>query len=315
MIMKAVALKGFGGVENLVEVDIPVPEPSDNEVLIEVKAIGINPIDVKTRKGKGLAEMLKDFDPLIPGWDVSGKVVRIGKQVTSFRRGDEVFGMVNFPGHGMTYAEYVVAPASHLALRPKCISHEEAAAASLAALTAWQILKYKAGIRNGSAVLIHAAAGGVGHYAIQMAKYLGASVVGTASSENRDFILDLGITRHINYRVDQFEDILQDIDFVLDTIGGDYIDRSLEVLRPGGTIIAIPSDASADVAEKAAAKGMKGFKFRVSSNGDDMVEIAGLLEKGLVRSVVSRIFSFKEIREAHQHIESGRTRGKIVVRL
>jgi len=313
--MKAIILKGFGGVENLVEADITVPVVSDNEVLVKIKAIGINPVDIKTRSGKALAGRLKDFKPLILGWDISGTIIETGKSVSTFKKGDEVFGMVNFPGHGMAYAEYVAAPEAHLALKPANISHEAAAAASLAALTAWQILKEKVRIKSGDRVLIHAAAGGVGHYAIQMSNYLGAYVVGTASGNNRDFILSLGAAEHIDYEKQRFEDVINDIDFVLDSIGGDYIDRSLNVLKPGGTIISIPSGASENITDKAGAKGMNGYPFSVRSNGENMKEISDLLQKNIVKSHISKTFSFDEIQSAHLQIETKKTIGKVVVTL
>ena len=313
--MKAIILKDFGGVENLVQSEIPVPEISDNEVLVNVKALSINPVDIKTRSGKGLAGRLKEFNPIILGWDISGVVTETGKAVTSFKKGDDVFGMVNFPGHGKAYSEYVAAPEAHLALKPQNISHEEAAAASLAALTAWQILKEKANIESGDKVLIHAAAGGVGHYAVQMAKYLGAYVIGTASGQNKYFVMSLGAKEHIDYEKQRFEDLVTNIDFVLDAIGGDYIDRSLKVLRPGGTIISIPSGAAESVTEKAAAKGLNGYHFMVHSNGENMKEISALLKKGIVKSHIFKIYQFNEIQGAHLQIETKKTRGKIVVSL
>ena len=313
--MKAIVLRGFGGVENLESVEIPVPDISDNEVLVKVKSFSINPVDIKTRLGRGHASRLKEYNPIILGWDISGSITKAGKSVKSFKEGDEIFGMVNFPGHGKAYAEYVAAPESHIALKPFNVSHEEAAAASLAALTAWQLLKEKSGIKPGYKVLIHSAAGGVGHFAVQMAKYLGAYVIGTSSARNRDFVLSLGASEHIDYEKQSFEDAVKDLDFVLDTMGGNYIDRSLLVLRCGGTIISIPSGASESVREKAKALGMNGDTFRVQSNGKDMKEIADLLQMGTVKSQVSKIFGFDEIQAAHQQIETGKTRGKIVVTL
>ena len=222
--------------------------------------------------------------------------------------------MINFPGHGKAYAEYATAPANHVAVKPGNISHEEAAGASLAALTAWQILKYKSGIGKGSAILIHASAGGVGHFAVQMARNMGASVAVTSSAANRNFVLGLGAIQHTDYEKDNFEDMLHYFDFVLDSVGNDYIDRSLKVLRPGGTIISISSGASEDVVGKAAAKGMRGYNFRTSSSGEDMKEIAGMLESGNLKSVILGVYSFDEVRDAHLQIESGKTRGKIVLR-
>jgi NADPH:quinone reductase-like Zn-dependent oxidoreductase len=311
--MVAFILKDFGGTENLIKAVVPLPVVRDNEVLVKVKAISINPVDIKTRLGKGQADRLKDFKPIILGWDISGIVAETGRLVTSFKKGDEVFGMVNFPGHGKAYAEFVSAPEEHLALKPDIVSHEEAAAASLAALTAWQILKEKATIKPGDKVLIHAAAGGVGHFAVQMARYLGAYVIGTASGINRDFVLSLGASEHIDYQVQHFEDVLNNMDFVLDTIGGEYMDRSMNVLKPGGTIFCIPSGACENIAEKAKARGFNGSTFRVHSNGENMKEISDLLQKGLVKSYISKRYSFDEIPSAHLQIETGKTKGKVVV--
>ncbi|HRP54620.1 NADP-dependent oxidoreductase [Agriterribacter sp.] len=312
-LMKAIVLHGFGDTGNLVLEEAPVPLITNEEVLVKVKSAAINPIDAKTRSGKGLSGMLKDETPLILGWDISGIVTETGESVTAFKKGDEVFGMVNFPGHGKAYAEYVAAPAAHLALKPLNISFNEAAAASLAALTAWQSMKAFTSIQKGQKVLIHAAAGGVGHYAVQIAKYSGAWVAGTASVANRDFVLGLGADKHINYNAAPLEEQVSDIDFVLDTLGGESIDRSIGVMKKGATIISIPSGMNEAVGEKAAAKGMHGYAFKVKSNGNDMKEIASLLEKGIVKSHVSDVFSFADIAKAHAQIETGRTKGKVVV--
>jgi NADPH:quinone reductase-like Zn-dependent oxidoreductase len=309
--MKAIILKEFGGTENLIIGEIPVPEISENEVLIKVKAISVNPVDVKTRKGKGVAGIVKDFDPIILGWDISGIVT--DSKSSRFKNGDEVFGMVNFPGHGKAYAEYVAAPADQLTLKPDNISHEEAAAATLAALTAWQNLVDHAKIKSGQRVLIHAAAGGVGHYAVQIAKNMGAYVIGTSSAENRDFVLSLGADEHIDYQAQRFEDVIADIDFVLDTIGDDNIDRSIKVTKPGGTVISIPSGLNEAVKENAKAHGVIGYNTMVKSNGDDMEKIADLLKDGRMKSYISQIFSFDEMDKAHQLIESGKTKGKAIV--
>lgn len=313
--MKAIILDGFGGVEHLVQQEIPKPVIKDNEVLIQSKAISINPVDVKTRAGKGMAGPLKEFQPIILGWDVSGIITEIGKDVTGFKVGDAVFGMVNFPGHGKAYAEYVAAPADHLALKPAKLSHEEAAAATLAALTAWQGLVHHAKIQAGQRVLIHAAAGGVGHFAVQFAHQLGAYVIGTSSAENRDFVLSLGADEHIDYKARRFEEAVSDLDFVLDAIGGENIDRSLEVIKPGGTIISIPSGLNELVTEKATAKGINGFAFRVKSSGDDMKILAGQLADGKLKARVFKSFPFDQMAEAHLQVETGKTAGKVVVTL
>ncbi len=313
--MKAVVLKDFGNVDNLTIKEIPIPTILANEVLVQVKAISINPVDIKTRTGKALAEKLKGENPLILGWDISGIVTEVGSAVTSFKKGDEVFGMVNFPGHGKAYAEYVAAPATHLALKPKNISHQAAAAATLAALTAWQAIVTSAKIKAGQKVLIHAAAGGVGHYAVQIAKHLGAYVIGTSSSRNKNFVLDLGADEHFDYQKQRFEDISNSIDFVLDTIGGENTNHSVDTAKKGAIVISLPSGLSEDVAEKAKAKGVNAYFLMVQSNGEDMKSIAHLLQAGKIKSHIMNIYTLDQIAEAHLQIETGRTQGKIVITL
>ncbi|WP_448633198.1 NADP-dependent oxidoreductase [Pedobacter panaciterrae] len=232
-----------------------------------------------------------------------------------FKEGDEVFGMINFPGHGKAYAEYAAAPASHLALKPANVTHEEAAAATLAALTAWQALVDHAKIKKGDRVLIHAAAGGVGNYAVQIAKHIGAYVIGTSSAAKRDFVLSLGADEHIDYTSQAFEDATGNIDFVLDAIGGENIDNSLKVMKKGGTIISIPSGQNDAVAEKAKAQGMIGYPIMVQSDGEEMKKIAALLESGAVKSHVSQVFDFDQMKAAHLSLETGKTQGKIVIKV
>ena len=309
--MKAIILKDFGGVEQLELTELPTPVIGEGEVLVQVKAISINPVDVKTRAGKGAAGKLKGENPMILGWDIAGIVTE--SKAEEFEAGDEVFGMVNFPGHGRAYAEYVAAPADQLALKPGAVNFESAAAATLAALTAWQAFSDHGRLRAGQRVLIHAAAGGVGHFAVQIARHTGAYVIGTASAENRDFVLGLGANECIDYKAQRFEEVVKDIDFVLDAIGGEYIDRSLQVIKKGGTIVSIPSSANAGVQEKAKAKGIFGATMMVQSSGEDMQHIAQLLGDGALRAEVSKVFPFEQMAEAHLAVETGKTRGKVVV--
>jgi len=309
--MKAIILKDFSGADQLQEVELPVPGINDGEVLVQVKAISINPVDVKTSLGRGAAGSFKDADPKILGWDMAG-VVKESKSPL-FEAGDEVFGMVNFPGQGKVYAEYVAAPADQLAEKPNNISFPAAAATTLAALTAWQAFSDHSRVRAGQRVLVHAAAGGVGHFAVQIAKHAGAYVVGTASAVNRDFVLGLGADVHIDYKTDNFEELAKDMDFVLDPIGGENIDRSLKVLKNGGTIISINSGANENVEEKAKAKGMKGIKMLVQSSGEDMQNLASLLEEGALKPEVSILLPFEKMKDAFAQVASGSTRGKVVV--
>jgi NADPH:quinone reductase-like Zn-dependent oxidoreductase len=311
--MKAIILKEAGGPENLVLRDIPMPVLKNGEVLVKVKAISINPVDVKTRKGLGLYNSLKQDEPVILGWDIAGEVVQRGEDVTTLEEGDEVFGMVNFPGHGKAYAEYVAAPAGHLAEKPELISTQEAVAGTLAALTAWQVLLDQAKLQAGEKILIHAAAGGVGHFAVQIAKYLGAHVIGTASEANYDFVKELGSDDFVDYTKETFEDVVTDMDVVFDCVGGDISLRSLKVLKDGGRLVAIAGGITDEVKQKAENSRIKALPYRVHSNGDDMEQIAELMEAGTIKPHISKEYSFEEMFEAHRQIETGKTRGKIVV--
>ena len=313
--MKAIVLTTPGPVENLIYTEVPVPAIKTDEVLVKVKSISINPVDCKTRMGGGVYRYggVTEHSSLILGWDISGTVTESKSDL--FQVGEEVFGMVNFPGVGNAYAAYVAVPAAHLAKKPANISFEEAAAATLAPLTAWQVLVHNAGIKAGDRVLIHAASGGVGHYAVQIAKNLGAYVIGTSSLKNRDFVLSLGADEHIDYHNQSLKDAVKDVDFVLDCIGPENIEASLEVIKKGGQIISIVSQFSEALLEKAATKDINGRFILVKSDGDDMKILADLLEKNQLRSHVSQTFTFDEMAAAHQQVESGRTIGKIVVNL
>lgn len=311
--MRAIVLKESGGTDKLEIQDIPVPKPKADEVLIKVKAFGINPVDIKTRKGLAMYDKIKNEPPVILGWDVAGEVVEVGEDVTTLEVGDEVFGMINFPGHGKAYAEYVTAPANHLAEKPQLISTQEAVAGTLAALTAWQVLVDEAKLQAGERVLIHAAAGGVGHFAVQIAKYLGAFVIGTASDANYDFVKGLGAEKFIDYTEVAFENVLRGIDVVFDTVGGNNPLRSLEVLKEGGRLVAIAGGLTEEVKKKAEERNIRAWSYLVHSNGDDMEQLAELLEAGTIRSFIAKEFAFDEIAQAHEQSETGKTRGKIVV--
>jgi NADPH:quinone reductase-like Zn-dependent oxidoreductase len=310
--MKAITLAGFGGIEQLKINELPVPPIKEGEVLVQVKAISINPVDVKTRQGGGVAGRLKDVDPIILGWDIAGIISASASPL--FKEGDEVFGMVNFPGHGKAYAEYVAAPATHLVLKPTNISFEEAAASTLVALTAWQAFHLHTQIRKGDKVLIHAASGGVGHFAVQLAKAAGAYVIGTSSAANKDFVLSLGADEHIDYKSVRFEEVLHDIDFVLDTNGGDYIKRSMPVLKNGGTIVNITTGKIADEdLQQAAVKNITALSILVNSDAAGMQEVAALLKSGSIKPHISQVFAFEDMGKAHLQLESHRTVGKLVI--
>ncbi|MCF6132789.1 NADP-dependent oxidoreductase [Flavobacterium wongokense] len=312
--MKAITLEKFGGVENFKIQNLPMPTISENEVLVKVKAFSVNPVDVKTRVGGSLAKELENDPPIILGWDISGTIEEVGANVTNFKVGDEVFGMVKFGQSAKAYAEYVAAPADHLALKPANITHPQAAASTLAALTAWQALTYFGKLKQNDTILIHAAAGGVGHFAVQIAKHLGANVIGTSSEKNKEFVLSLGANEHIDYRSTKFEDVVSDIDFVLETMGYENFGRSIDVLKPTGTIINLPSGLSDEVKAKAIQKGVNAnFFMTVFSDSHDINTIASLLQSNILTPYISHQYSFEEIGAAHTQMESGSTVGKIVV--
>lgn len=314
--MKAIVLEKAGSPENLLIKEIEQPVVKNNEVLVETKSIGMNPVDFKIRTAEpGLNMMYGEQRPVILGWDISGVVAKVGSDVSKFKAGDKVFGMVNFPGNGAAYAEYVASPEDHLTKIPDNISFEQAAATTLAALTALQVLETR--VKKGDRVLIHAGSGGVGHYAIQIAKNIGAYVITTSSAKNKDFTLSLGADEHIDYRSQAFEEVLTDIDFVLDGMGGDILHKSVKVLKKGGEVLSLPTPPPViEEAQKEADKvGAKVTSLLVQSNGKDMETLAELLASGDLKAHVSKTFAFEDMGKAHEQLESGRTVGKVVVNI
>jgi NADPH:quinone reductase-like Zn-dependent oxidoreductase len=297
--------------------EIQLPAINDHQVLVQVHAISINPVDYKARKNPGTRKFLfGDAAPIILGWDVSGTISAIGKNVHEFSIGDAVFGMVNFPGAGNAYAEYVAVNATEIAHKPANITHQEAAAATLAALTAWQVIEQKAKVQRGQKVLVLGASGGVGHYAVQLARDAGAFVIGTSSARNKDFVLGLGADEHIDYTRQQIENVVKNIDLVIDTVGGEAIHGAIACARNGGQIVTIPSgNISEEYLAGAAAKQVDLSFLLVKSNGVDMQKIAALLQQGVIRSQIADTFGFAEMEKAHAQLETGRTVGKIIIEL
>lgn len=311
--MKAVILKGTGNIDQLVVEDIPVPKINEDEILVKTEVASINPIEVKTRKGNRYSEKLLEEEYPILGYDASGVVEKVGKEISVFKAGDKVFGIIGFPGFGKTYAEYFVATEKQLIPIPENVSFEDAGASTVAAITAYQALKYFGKLEQGTKVLIHAASGGVGHYGVQFAKHFGAEIWATASGPNEEFVKELGADHFIDYKTQQFEDEAQNMDVVFDLMGGDYIDRSLKCLKKGGVLISIPSATNAEVEEKAKKAGCVGVRFSLKNKKEDMQAIAGLLKSGEVKPHISKTFPIEKIREAHSELEKGHTRGKIVI--
>lgn len=307
--MRAISQDAHGGPEVLKEVRLPRPVPGLSQILVAVHAAGVNPTDWKHR-GDGL---FLDSLPLVLGWDVSGVVEAVGYGVTLFKPGDEVFGMLPYPYGVGSHAEYVTAPARAFTHKPAGIDHIQAGALPLAALTAYQAIVDTADVRPGQRVLIHAAAGGVGHLAVQIAKSRGAHVIGTASAPKHDFVRSLGADEVIDYRTTDFAEVLADIDMVLDPLSGDTRSRSLGVLRPGGTLVSLLPGTDPDESAKAAARGVRVETLLVEADHAGMSAVAELVAAGSLRAHVEATFPLADAAKAHALGETDRTTGKIVL--
>ena len=308
--MKAVCIYSYGGPDVLVYEDAPRPHPAAGEVLIRVHAAGINPVDWKIREGH-LKEMIKHTLPLVLGWDVSGVVEALGSGVTRLKVGDEVFSRPDIARDG-AYAEYLVIRETEVALKPKNLDHIHSAALPLAGLTAWQTLFDAGGLTAGQRVLIHGAAGGVGHLAVQLAKWKGAQVIGTASDKNHDFLRELGVDQVIAYQTVRFEEAVQPVDVVLDTMGGEVQLRSWKVLKRGGILVSIAAPPSPEIATAYGAR--SAFVF-TQPNAAQLAEIAKLAEIEKLKVIVEKILPLAEAARAQQLSERGHMRGKIVLRV
>jgi NADPH:quinone reductase-like Zn-dependent oxidoreductase len=309
--MRAVVAETTGGPEVLRLREVPRPVPGLTEILVRVRAAGVNPTDWKSRAGGGLGD--KTF-PAILGYDVAGVIEEVGPGVTMYRPGDEVLGMPLFPALPGAYAEYVAAPSRHFVPKPASLSFEQAAGLPLAALTAWQGLFDTAKLHSGQLVLVHAAAGGVGHLAVQIAKSAGAYVIGTASAAKHDFVRALGADEMIDYRTEDFAEVLREapVDVVFDPVAGDYSARSLAVLKDGGALVSIlPVDPAA--AETARTRGIPTGFTLVEPDRLALTAITELVEQGALRVEIDSVFPLAEAAEAHRHGETNRASGKIVL--
>jgi NADPH:quinone reductase-like Zn-dependent oxidoreductase len=308
--MKAIRIHEFGGPDVLELEDIDVPQPAANQVLIKVYASSVNPVDQKIVAGESQAKFPTKF-PLTIGWDVSGVIEQTGKQVHGFRVGDEVYGRP-FPTQNGAFAEYVVINADEIALKPTSIDHLQAAAVPLAGLTAWQGLFKFGQLAKEQRVLIHAASGGVGSFAVQFAKWKGAYVIGTASADNISFIKQLGADEAIDYKNERFEEQVQDVDLVFDLIGGETQQRSLGVIKAGGRLVTTVMPEFKDEAKE---KNIHLDGFTAQSYPDDLRQIAGLIDNGIVNPVVSAIMSLEEAKQAEMLSAKKSGRGKIVIKV
>ncbi|MET8808299.1 NADP-dependent oxidoreductase [Streptomyces sp. NPDC004546] len=307
--MRAISQDVLGGPEVLKEVRVERPKPGPNQVLVRVRAAGVNPTDWKHRATGGfLGE-----PPFVLGWDVSGEVAETGIGVAAFAPGDEVFGMLPYPyGHG-SHAEYVIAPVRALTHKPAGIDHTQAGALPLVSLTAWQALTEHADVRPGQRVLIHAAAGGVGHVAVQIAKARGAYVIGTASAGKHDFLREIGVDEPVDYRTTDVTEAVRDVDVVLDTLGGDTSVESLKVLRPGGVVVSILPVGSREFHDEAERRGVRAVRMLVDADRAGMEKIAELVESGKLKATIAGTFPLADAAKAHEVGDTGRTAGKLVL--
>ncbi|MBV9945285.1 MAG: NADP-dependent oxidoreductase [Myxococcales bacterium] len=314
--MKAIRIHEYGGPEVLKYEDAPDPPFGDDDVLVQVHAAAVNAVDWKIREG-WLSEMMPYPLPMVPGWDVCGVVVARGAKVTRFAIGDPVFGSPDITRDG-GYAELLAARAGELARKPIAIDDASAAAVPMCALTAWQSLfeapagYVGAGLRPGQTVLIHAAAGGVGTFAVQLAKWRGARVIGTCSARHVDYVRAMGADEVIDYSAIRFEDVARDVDVVLDSVGGETQDRSWRVVRPGGILVSIarpPAD------EDAARYGVRAGYVFVQPSAVDLEHIARLIDERRLHVEVSNVLPLSSAREGQELSRAGHTRGKTVLRV
>jgi NADPH:quinone reductase-like Zn-dependent oxidoreductase len=308
--MKAVRIHKYGGPEVLQYEDAPLPSLERGDVLIRVHGAAINPVDWKVREGY-LRERVQHKFPLILGWDVSGVIEKITPGVSQFKAGDQVYSRPDLARDG-SYAEYIAVRESEIALKPATIDHIHAAAIPLAGITAWVALLDTAKLSSGHRVLVHGAAGGVGHFAVQLAKWKGAYVIGTASARNHDLVRQLGADELIDYQTTKFEDVARDFDAVLDTIGGDTQMRSWKVLKRGGILVSIITPPAPEMGQK---YGVRYAYVFIGPNPAALEEMAKLVEAGKLRAVVENNLPLAEARRGHEISQSGHARGKISLRV
>jgi NADPH:quinone reductase-like Zn-dependent oxidoreductase len=307
--MQAVRIHAYGGPDQLKLESAPTPTPGPGEVLVKVHAAGVNPVDWKIREGAFNSPSTKF--PITLGYDVCGTVEAVGDNVARIQIGDVVYSYINL-ARGGGYAEYVTIAENEVALKPTTLEPVEAAAVPLAALTAWQALFDNANLKRGQTVLIHGAAGGVGTFAVQFAKFKGATVIATASEKNHAYLKDLGADVVIDYNTQKFEEIAKDVDVVLDSIGGDTQDRSFAVLKKGGILVSIVGPVSP---QKAAEHGVRGKSMLVQPSAAQLAEIGALIDQEKVKVVVSHIMPLADAAKAHEQSQTGHTRGKIVLKV
>jgi len=330
--MKAFILDRYGGAEHLRAGDMPDPDLGEDDVLVRVQSAGVNLLDSKIRSGE-FKRILPYRLPLILGHDVAGAVVRVGSRVRRFKTGDEVYAR---PADGRigAFAEFMAIKEEDVAIKPKALSMEEAASIPLVGLTAWQALIERANLKRGQKVLIHAGSGGVGTFAIQLAKHVGATVATTTSTANVELVTGLGADVVVDYKKEDFAQVLRGYDVVLNSLDKVTLEKSLEVLKPGGQLISISGPPDAAFARSIGASwvvrtiiGVLSYGIRAKArrrhatysflfmraNGEQLARIAALIDEGSIRPVVDRVFPFASTKEAMAYVEAGRAKGKVVV--
>jgi NADPH:quinone reductase-like Zn-dependent oxidoreductase len=307
--MKAIVVHEYGGPEVLKYEDVPRPEPQEDQILVRVIAAGVNPVDGMIRSGMFANE--KRALPMILGGDIAGAVEKVGSKITKFKPGDPVFAYVSLENSG-GYAQYALVTEREAAPKPKSLTYVEAAAVPIVALTAWQALVDTAKLGSGQTVLIHGGSGGVGSFAIQIAKARGAKVIATASTANQDFLKQLGADVAIDYTKQKFEDIAKDVDVVLDSIGKDTLARSYGVVKKGGIIVSLVARPDQSELEK---HGIRGTALSVEPNSEELAEIGRLIDDKKIKVIVSQAFQLAEARKAQEQVATRHTRGKIVLKV
>jgi len=306
--MKAVVAHEYGGPEVLKFENVPRPEPKENEALVRVIASGVNPADPLTLSGKYAREFGTHL-PLIPGYDIAGIVEKTGVKVTKLKAGDAIYG---YPTFGGGWAEYVIVIEGEIAAKPASLNFTKAAAVPMGALTAWQALVDTAQVQPGQTILIHGGSGGVGSFAVQIAKARGARVIATASTANQDLLKQLGADVAIDYTKTRFEEIAKDVDAVLDPVGKETLARSYDVVKKGGIVMSLVARPDAVELEK---RGIRGAAISVHPDAEDLAEIAHLIDAGKIKPVVTQVLPLSEAIEAQQQAATHHTRGKLVLRI
>ncbi len=309
--MKAIRIHEYGGLDVLQYEDAPIPEFGADEVLIKVCAAGVNPIDWKTREG-GLKKMRPYPMPVILGWDVSGTIDRIGAAVTGFKVGDKVFAKLDSSRNG-GYAEYAVSKGTDVAHAPKSIPLEHAAGIPLACQTAWTGLFDKANLQAGQMILIHAASGGVGHFAVQLAKNAGARVIATTSTANVDLVKSLGADEVIDYKKEDFSQRVKDVDVVFDMLGGESRAKSWQCLKKSGILVSVVARQDPFDAEVVKKFAVRAEPVAMIASGERLQKIADLVDAGKLKVVIAKEFPLSEVKAAHELSESGHVVGKIIL--